>query len=560
MLSDIDVHSKSGRLAVLSQKLDWSLRLSIRDSSGNLVCDIDSNLYPVSPRMSPDGRRVAFCGNDGRLHAYDIENRTTQTLLDTPGFQASFCEWSPEGNRLGFSAYKVPSDTRYPPHIYCFDLGQSRLTQLTHGSDTIDRFPKLSPSGKWMAFHRQYLDEPDKPVKIYIVEIDSQRCIPLPCAIGSLSRFCWTPDSSNLLIKEAGRLKTINLGDMRTCWSFESDTICSGAFSPDGNRVLVVCKDELLWISFPHGQIEERLSLSSFGAVKHNPTGAVLAFGEPLAVYFLGKNAILYRWQVGEACNGILEDPAESRPEFRQEEYSITGRDGRKIPVQRFVPQNAKHLAILFVHGGPGASINPDDSVALSLLAEGFELIRPAYRGCAGYGKEHQEANKGEYGRGDVWDILDCALDWKRRISTRPLAIVGYSYGGFLTLLSLTGEDVPFNCGISLWGVTCIDRLPMHIPRAFPTEPTLKAHAMVDRSPIEQAHRIRTPLLILHGDRDSSPVEEVQMIQRSVQANETPCDLVIFKGGDHGLRGHREEMFQHMSKFLRIHGDLEKEF
>ena len=215
MLSDFDIHAGTGRLAVLSQRPDASCCLSIRDlSSGNLICKVDSNLYPLSPRLAPDGRSVAFTGNDGRLHVYHLANRTTHTVLDAPQFRAAFCEWSPDGSRLGFSAYPAPLDVRHPPHICCLDLRQSQLTQLTHGTEAMDRFPKWSASGQWMAFHRQYLDQPDRPVRIQIVEVGSQRCIALPCAPESscgLSRFCWTRDSSHLLLREGAGLRAIRL-------------------------------------------------------------------------------------------------------------------------------------------------------------------------------------------------------------------------------------------------------------------------------------------------------------------------------------------------------------
>ncbi len=100
-------------------------------------------------------------------------------------------------------------------------------------------------------------------------------------------------------------------------------------------------------------------------------------------------------------------------------------------------------------------------------------------------GREHEEANRGEYGRADVWDIVAAGFDWKQRAGENRLLIVaGYSYGGFLTFLSLAQDENPWAGGIALWSVSGIHRLPLHQQRAFPTDPDQQAAACVQRAPL----------------------------------------------------------------------------
>ncbi len=222
--------------------------------------------------------------------------------------------------------------------------------------------------------------------------------------------------------------------------------------------------------------------------------------------------------------------------------------------MHRLIPPNPKPLAVLFVIGGPGGVVSASNSLILRLLAEGFEVIAPAYRGCAGYGGEHLHANIGEYGRADVWDVFEAGWHWRQRFGKdRPLALSGYSYGGYLTLLGLTNPDAPWVCGVALWPCTVV--LRHHQQRWFPSDLQQRARETNERNPVAQATRIRYPLLMFHGGLDTtSSNEDVSLIQQRVQSQGVPCELVIFEDDTHGLNRHREEMFRHMFDFVARSG------
>ena len=247
----------------------------------------------------------------------------------------------------------------------------------------------------------------------------------------------------------------------------------------------------------------------------------------------------------------VLEDELQrSVPSYEMDEYRFTARDGRSIPVQLYAPHRPNGRAIIYVQGGPGPAIDPGDPVALRLLEEGYRLIRPAYRGTAGYGDEHARANRGEWGRADVCDIVDCGLDWVSRFDgeDRSLALAGFSYGGFLTFLASTYEEAPWSCAITLWGAT------RFLPRFLTLRAEELERAATERSPITRAGDIRVPLLILHGGRDTTAsTEDVESIRDSVRRSGVPCELVVFEEDNHGLNLSRPEMFRHMLEFLDKH-------
>ncbi len=382
--------------------------------------------------------------------------------------------------------------------------------------------------------------------KGFAVEVESQGA-----AFLCIGRFCWSLDSSHLLVRQAregqAHLKAVRLDDMTTTWSGQVDMTCDGAFAPNGDAMLCVCQDELQWLSFPDGKMLERLSLSSLAPVRDTLTGPALGFDpDAPTAYFLGTDSGLYRWNVGSDCVPVLQD-VEQMPEFTQQRYEVVSRDGRKVPVLRCIPPNSRSVAVMLVHGGPPdsgnwKSIEPGahDSLTLRLLQDGFEVVTPAYRGM--------DENKGEYGRADVWDVVECGLDWKRRTGgKRPLALAGYSYGGYLAFLALGRADAPWAGGIALWPAT--GAFGLHEPRWFPADPVEKAAAMIERSPLAQAGRIRVPLLIFGGALEGG-MENLSSIQERVRAQGIECDLIVFDDDTHGLGRHRDEIHAQMVDFL----------
>ena len=559
MFTDFDMHAPTGRLALRRDREGISDAVVVDLASGERLAKVPRQFIPQTPRLFPDGALLCTFGN-GRIHVHSIESGETEAVVDRPGHHATFASWSPDGQSLAYSAYPLPMDPSKAPRLFRIDLADGAFARLDSSCDGgADGFPQWSPSGEKLLFRRTFFDTA-KPYRAAVLtdrELRSERQAPLPDGGSHLaSRFCWAPDDRSLLLSETAQtssLKVLDVEDLSVVWSVESAGPGHGCFVSGGRRVLGVYDDALKLFEPPSTEPVACLSLASLSPVRVLLTGPAVAFDKDgAAIYFLGKDGVLYRWEIGAGCEPTMRDrPRKAAPPHERKDYRFTARDGLEIPVQRYLPRGPNGRAVVYVDGGPNGPIGEHDPVVFRLLEEGYEVVRPAYRGKSGYGVEHELANRGECGRADVLDVVDCGLDWRRRFDAadRPLALSGFSYGGFLTFLALPHTEVRWCCGVTLWGATELIA-PWHA-RGLPADPREREEALRERSPVRRAGEIRSSLLILHGGRDTTATTpDVRSIHSSVRDSGIPCELVVFEEDTHMLKLSRPEMFRRMLEFL----------
>ena len=117
--------------------------------------------------------------------------------------------------------------------------------------------------------------------------------------------------------------------------------------------------------------------------------------------------------------------------------------DGQSVPALLFEPHQSTTPcpAVIDVHGGPTWLFQVTwDPLIQHMVSRGWVVLAPNYRGSTGYGREWQLANRFDLGGGDTDDVVagvdylvsECLADPDR------IAITGRSYGGYLTMTSLT--------------------------------------------------------------------------------------------------------------------------
>lgn len=235
----------------------------------------------------------------------------------------------------------------------------------------------------------------------------------------------------------------------------------------------------------------------------------------------------------------------------------LKARDGLALPTWVSVPRSGekKNLpTVVLVHGGPwvkNTSWRWDAEVQF-LNALGYAVIQPQFRGTLGFGANHENASRRQWGRAMQDDIAD-ATRWaiaQGIADPKRIAIMGASYGGYSTLMGLARDPELYRCGVAWVGVTDLDLL--YGAHWSDTSDAYKRHGMPkligDRvkdaaelkanSPISVAARIRQPVLLAYGEKDVRvPIEHGQAMRSALQAaGNTQVDWITYAKEGHGWR------------------------
>lgn len=215
-------------------------------------------------------------------------------------------------------------------------------------------------------------------------------------------------------------------------------------------------------------------------------------------------------------------------------------------------------------HGGPEArDFRRFDFVVQFLVAQGYTVVQPNFRGSWGYGREFLQAGRQSWGVTMHNDITDTARWLIEADLAHPehVCIVGASYGGYAALLGVTKEPDLYRCAVSIAGPSDLDNLLFDFDKTTgPRSQRLAREgigwdreALVAQSPLRLAANIQAPVLLIHGKLDSRvEPDHSQRMERELRRNGKSVEFLLQRDGDHFLsyEGQRVEMLTSMGDFL----------
>jgi dipeptidyl aminopeptidase/acylaminoacyl peptidase len=512
-----------------------------------------SSIYP-----SPDGKGLAFLAADAppekqeelglkgfkavvyeesvpvaKVWMLDLETNET-SAQELPG-SASGLSWAPDGSRYAVSLAPTPliDDSYTLRDIYIVRVSNGKVVGKVGSVGKLGRF-EFSPDGERIAYIGSVdINDPSEG-RLYVVNAaGGERQDLMPEYPGHVGDFSWR-DNTN-----------IRWASGRGVWSEWSiaSIEAKNALAPAPSSGPII------------RTIDSRPGQRIAAAVADTPQ-------HPQEVFLLRDDAEPKRLT---NSNPFLSE----RRLAKQETILYAARDGLELEAVLIHPFDKKrggNPLIIFVHGGPEAHQSNGWMSGYSqpgqvLAAEGYAVVFPNYRGSTGRGVYFSKLGQNDYAEEEFNDLVDV----KRHLVEKGLAdaervgVSGGSYGGYASMWSASALTDEFAAAVAFVGISNqvskfgTGDIPYEMynvhSRAWPWEDWMW---MLKRSPVYHAGKVKTPLLIMHGDQDPRvhPSQSLEMYRHVKLRTDTPVRLVFYPGEQHG-NSNTAAMYDYALRFKR---------
>jgi dipeptidyl aminopeptidase/acylaminoacyl peptidase len=500
--------------------------------------------YVARPRWSHDGKRIAFlyiegAGGGGPLMAHPpstgvidkaIHNQRIAVLDPLSGevrqvspidLHVYDFDWSPDDKMFVATAAPGPGDNNWWIAQICkIDINKAEATSIYKPSLQV-AVPRWSPDGKSIAFIEGLMsDEGFHGGDLFTIPATGGAAVNrTPGRNASASSLFWVKPDRILLTEYIGGGSAISelslAGDsVRTIWKGAEGVHAFGNFpnfalSNDGKFAAAVLSSYNTPPEVWAGPIGKWKQITS------NNSALPMTWGKTESIEWTNDGFNIQGWIV-------LPAKVES---------------GKKCPM------------VVLIHGGPSgvttsewpAGAGMARAIIAALSASGYYVLLPNPRGSYGQGEAFTRANMKDFGHGDLRDDLagvDTAIK-KYPIDPRRLGVTGWSYGGFMTMWTVTQTNrfraAVAGAGIANWqsyyGQNLIDQwmIPFFGASVY-DDPAVYEKS----SPIRFIKDVKTPTLVVVGERDAEcPSAQSYEFWHALRTLDVSTQLIIYPGEGH---------------------------
>jgi dipeptidyl aminopeptidase/acylaminoacyl peptidase len=441
-------------------------------------------------------------------------------LTEGDGFSVQGFSWSKDGGKIAFAASKDGElKNGGTTTVYVVTVADRKVTKLvtTPGPNND---PHFSPDGTQVAFATadgaQYFFYANQKIAVVPATGGTPKVVS-----GSFDEdahlFAWSEKGIyfGALKKTASHLYRLNVttGAVEQV-TYPDDLMANGAsFTKDFGEVAYTA-------AMPNTGAEIYITSTAGSGAPVRVTHLT----DAMKPYTLARREVV-SWKSGDGATveGILEKPADF--------------DAKK-----------KYPLLVVIHGGPTGVDRPNVSVdryypVELFVAKGALVLRPNYRGSAGYGAKFRALNVRNLGVGDYADVIS-GVDYliaQGFVDKDRVGSMGWSEGGYISAFITTSSDrfkaVSVGAGISDWMTYYVNTDITPFTRQY-----LKATPWDDpeiykkTSPISYIAKAKTPTLIQQGDRDKRvPVPDSFELRQALEDKGVPVKMVLYHGFGHPI-------------------------
>jgi dipeptidyl aminopeptidase/acylaminoacyl peptidase len=221
---------------------------------------------------------------------------------------------------------------------------------------------------------------------------------------------------------------------------------------------------------------------------------------------------------------------------------------------------------IVSVHGGPEGQSRPGFNPLFQYyLSRGYAVLDPNVRGSTGYGKTYTHLDDVEKREDSVKDLA-AAHQWlvrEGRADPKRIAVMGGSYGGYMTMAAITLYPEMWAAAVNTVGIvnweTFLKNTSGYRRRQREVE-----YGMLDKnieflrsvSPMRKIDAITTPLFVIHGKNDPRvPYTEAEQVVDALKKRGAPVEYKLYLDEGHGISKlkNRLELYPLVADFLDKH-------
>jgi dipeptidyl aminopeptidase/acylaminoacyl peptidase len=209
-------------------------------------------------------------------------------------------------------------------------------------------------------------------------------------------------------------------------------------------------------------------------------------------------------------------------------------------------PDGEKPPLLVKCHGGPTSAASSTLNLGIQYwTSRGIAVFDVNYGGSSGFGRAYRDRLHLNWGVVDVDDCVNGAkfLAGRGRVDANRMVISGGSAGGYTALAALVFHDV-FSGGASYYGVSDIAALARDTHKfeshylewligPYPQDEALYR----ERSPLFHAEPLSRPVIFFQGDEDPVvPPNQTEAMVETLRRRGTPVGYFLFSGEQHGFR------------------------
>jgi dipeptidyl aminopeptidase/acylaminoacyl peptidase len=447
-------------------------------------------------------------------------------LMDSTNFSINDFKWSPDGKKIAFEHQPDPlRNTFFKADISIYDLS-TKTHKILVSNPSYDGLVDWSPDGKSILYQTSL----DDSTSNYYLN-------------GKIFRINADGSGNQQLAKDFDediyQLKWTKFGIFGIAWQKTIRPIIK--IDPeDGTTKVVTSQSKRIW-NFTFSQDGKKMAFTGLSdndlteVYKSNYSltdiKKITTSTQQIEQWLIAKSDVItWKSEDGTRIEGVLHKP------------------------QGYNPQK-KYPLMVVIHGGPTGISTPHPAPAyvypiLQWLNKGALVLRPNYRGSAGYGEKFRSLNVKNFGVGDAWDVLSGieGLQNQGIIDGNKVGCMGWSQGGYISAFLATNSNkfkaISVGAGISNWMTYYVNTDIHPFTRQYLKATPWEDKAIYEKtSPMTNINNATTPTLIQHGefDRRVPPANAFELFQ-GLQDVGVETKLIIYKDFGHGISKPKERL------------------